>query len=84
MLTVPYVHIMILSDFYTSRSLLSFLKRILSFAEVFLLPTESPVALKSVFVCDLWRLAIVAHMSMVGRLFTGTAATCEWLHHRRK
>lgn len=70
---------MILSHFYPAR--FPPLIPILSSAEVFLLPTESPVALKSVFVCDLWSLVIVAHMSMDGRLFTGTAATCEWLHH---
>lgn len=77
-MTVSYVHIMILSHFY-----FPFLPLIpiLSSAEVFLLPSESPVALESVFVCDFRSLVIVAHMSMVGRLFTGTSATCEWLHH---
>lgn len=83
MLTVSYVHIMILSHFYPPPPFPPIIP-ILSSAEVFLLPTESLVALKSVFVCDLRNLVIVVHMSMVGRLFTGTAATCEWLHHRRK
>lgn len=68
---------MILSHFYSPFPPLI---PILSSAEVFL-PNESPVALKSVFVCDLRSLVIVAHMSMVGRLFTETSATCEWLHH---
>lgn len=77
-MTVSYVHIMILSHFYFP---LPPLIPSLSSAEVFLLPNESPVALKSVFVCDLRSLVIVAHMSTVGRLFTETSATCEWLHH---
>lgn len=78
MLTVSYVHIMILNHFYSPFPPLI---PILSSAEVFLLPNESPVALKSVFLCDLRSLVIVAHMSMAGRLFTETSATCEWLHH---
>lgn len=42
------------------------------------------LALKSVCVCEWLALVIAVHMSMVGKLFTGTPAPCQWSRYWRK
>lgn len=65
-LTVSYMCVMILSHFFSHPLSPSFIPT-LSSTEVFLLPNGFPLALKSVFVCDLLGLVTVAYMSMVGK-----------------